>query len=85
MASASVTITFTDTANHPLATVRDKLLIKWNYSGGGGINWVPLGTAQDKLNFIQKYTAKNWFKEQYIEVLQIESQNTNATADVDIQ
>lgn len=84
MATASLTITFTDTVNHPLATVRDKLLIKWNYLGGGGLNWVPLGTNQDKLNFIQAYVAQQ-IKQQYIEQLQIESQATNNLADADIQ
>lgn len=85
MASAIVSITITDTAGHSLVTIREALLVKWNYLAGGGINWPPLGTSQDKLNFIQAYTAKNWFKFQYIEALQIASQNANNNADVDIQ
>lgn len=85
MASASITITITDTPNHPLATVRDKLLIKWNYLSGGGIGWVPTGTGPDKLDFIEAYIAKQFIKKQYIEQLQLESQASNESADVDIQ
>lgn len=85
MASVIISTTITDTPSHSLVTIREALLVKWNYLGGGGINWAPLGTAQDKLNFIQAYTAKNWFKFEYIETLQIASQNANNNADVDIQ
>lgn len=78
MASATLSITVTDTANHPLATVRDKLLIKWNYPGGG--------TAQDKLDFIEAHIA-NYMKRQYLEQLDNESRAAIAEVetDVDIQ
>lgn len=76
MASAILTITITDAPNHSLIQIRDKLLIKWNYSGNG--------TAQDKLNFLQTKIAK-FVKEQYIEQLQMESQATNAAITIDIQ
>lgn len=85
MASATVTITITDTASHSLVQIRDALLIKWNYLSGGGIGWVATGTGPDKLAFIQAYTAKNWFKKEYKEYLQLISQATNEAADVDIQ
>ena len=83
MASASLTITFTDTVQYTLVQARDLLLTKFNYLNGGGIGWVPLGTGQDKLNFLQKKGAL-WYKSEIIEQLQIESQATNATANIDI-
>lgn len=76
MASASLTITVTDTVNHPLALVRDKLLIKWNYPGNG--------TAQQKIDFIEAHLAK-YLKQQYIEQLQMEAQALNEQADLDVQ
>lgn len=87
MASATVSIIITDTANHSLVDIREKLLVKWNYLSGGNINWSPTGTAQDKLNFIEAYTAKNWFKKEYIEQLANEAAVTVAAAEseVDIQ
>lgn len=85
MASAQVIITITDTPSHSLVQIREALLIKWNYLGGGGMDWTPTGTANDKLLFIQAYTAKNWFKKEYKEQLQIVSQVANEAADVDIQ
>lgn len=76
MASATLTITITDTVNHPLTTVRDKLLTKWNYPGGG--------TNQDKIDFIETHIAQ-YIKRQYKEQLQMESFAINEAADLDVQ
>lgn len=76
MASATLSITITDTVNHSLAQVRDRLLTKWNYPGGG--------TAQDKLDFIEAHIAQ-YIKQQYKEQLQMESFAANEAADLDVQ
>lgn len=89
MASASVTITFTDTATVTLVQARDKLLVKWNYLSGGGVKadgtpfWVPLNTNQDKLNFIQAVISR-WVKQQTVEQFQIELDAANQALDVNI-
>ena len=76
MASAQLTVTVTDTVNHPLTTVRDKLLIKWN---------APEGlTAPQKIDFIEAHLAE-YIKRQYIEQLHMESQAANEQADLDVQ
>lgn len=87
MASATVSIIITDTVNHSLVDIREKLLIRWNYLSGGNINWTPTGTAQDKLNFIEAFTAKNWFKKEYLEQLSVEAAATVAASEsqIDIQ
>lgn len=76
MASATLTITITDTPSHSLVQVRDRLLIKWNYPGNG--------TAQQKLDFIEAHIA-NYIKQQYKEQLQMESFAANQAADLDVQ
>lgn len=76
MASATLTITITDTPSHSLVQVRDRLLVKWNYSGNG--------TAQQKLDFIEAHIA-NYIKQQYKEQLQMESFAANQAADLDVQ
>ena len=76
MASVALTVTVTDTVNHPLAQVRDKLLIKWN---------APLNlTNPQKIDFIETHLAQ-YIKRQYIEQLQLEAQALNEQADVDVQ
>ena len=78
MASATISVTVTDTVNHPLAQVRDKLLIKWN---------APEGlTAPQKLDFIEAHIAQ-YIKRQYLEQLDIESRAAIAASEgeVDIQ
>jgi len=76
MASATLTVTVTDTVGHPLITVRDKLLIKWNAPGGL--------TSQQKLDFIEAHLA-GYIKRQYIEQLQMEAQSLNEQAEIDVQ
>lgn len=65
MASATITVTVTDTPNHPLATVRDTVLVALNYPGGG--------TAQQKLDFIEAHLADH-LKKLYLQ--QLERQRT---------
>ena len=76
MASATLTITITDTPGHSLVQVRDRLLIKWNYPGNG--------TAQQKIDFIEAHLAQ-YIKRQYIEQLHLESQALNEQANLDVQ
>ena len=78
MASVTLSVTVTDTVNHPLVTIRDTVLIALNYPGGG--------TAQDKLNFIQSYLAKH-LKMLYIQQLdrQRNASPIAVDAEIDIQ
>jgi len=84
MASATISVTITDTVDVSLATGRDLLMVKWNYLGGGGFGWVPLGTNQDKLNFISANWAR-YLKSQVNEQLNIQSHASNALLNIDIQ
>lgn len=84
MASATLTVTVTDTANHPLTQVRDKLLIRWNYLSGGDINWNPLNTNPDKLDFIEAKLAR-YLKTEYKAQLDAEAYAAAQAPDVDIQ
>ena len=56
MASAQITITITDTAQHPLTEIRDVLTAKWGGPTGG--------TSQQKITFIQGYIAQH-IKDQF--------------------
>lgn len=77
MATAILTITINDAATpaHPLTQVRDKLCLKWNYSG--------TGTNADKIDFIEAQLAK-YLKQQYKEQLQMEAQAANEAVVIEI-
>lgn len=70
MAQATLTITLDDSSTpaHPLTVVRDKLCIKWNYSGAD--------TNPAKLDFIELKLAE-YLKQQYKEQLQMEAAALN--------
>lgn len=74
MASATITVTITDTPNHPLTTIRDKVCARLGYNGPN--------TNPAKIAFIQAFLA-NVIKNEYIQQLHNETQ-ASASTELDI-